>query len=154
MKDLISASAEQGGIDLLNALTIFVNTVIHSDLPSVVSPIFFGANLTALKKRDGGLRPIAVGFTLRRLIAKCLCSKVLQSMADYLSPYQLGFDIPKGIEAAVHAARSYLNKAHLLLLKLDFKNAFNTLRRDKILLAVKNIAPLYPFCSQVIFQGF
>jgi hypothetical protein len=43
-----------------------------------------------------------------------------------LSPLQLGFGIPMGAEAVVHAARSYLyNLEHgSILLKLDYKNAF------------------------------
>ena len=39
-------------------------------------PFFFGATLTTLNKKDGGVRPIAVGCSLRRLAAKCLCNSV------------------------------------------------------------------------------
>ena len=42
---------------------------------------FFGANLIALRKKDGGVRPIAVGCTLRRLVAKCANSSVEENMA-------------------------------------------------------------------------
>ena len=53
-----------------------------------------------------------------------------------------------GCEAAVHAARLYLlnlNPNHVLL-KLDFRNAFNSVRRDKMLEAVQDLAPeLFPF---------
>ena len=34
-----------------------------------VRPFFFGASVIALNKKDGGVRPIAVGCTLRRLVA-------------------------------------------------------------------------------------
>ena len=47
----------------------------------------------------------------------------------------------------MHASRVYLQnmKEHHLLLKLDFKNAFNCLRQDKILAAVSEKAPdLFP----------
>ena len=69
-------------------------------------------------------------------------------MEDYLAPLQLGYGTSCGAEAAAHAARSYLQHAQAdrLLLKLDFKNAFNCLRRDKMLEAVQKVAPeLYPF---------
>ena len=39
-------------------------------VPKLVAEVFYGANLIALGKKDGGVRPIAVGFTLRRLAAK------------------------------------------------------------------------------------
>ena len=49
---------------------------------------------------------------------------------------------PLGAEAAVHASRVYLQdmKEHHLLLKLDFNNAFNCLRQDKMLAAVSEKA--------------
>ena len=148
LKDLISASAEKGGRDLLWALTSFVNLVLSGKTPPPVRPTFFGASLIALRKKDGGIRPIAVGHTLRRLAAKCIGSTVQQSMGAYLAPLQLGYGTPSGAEAAAHAARLYLQNAQAnhLMLKLDFKNAFNCLRRDKMLEAVGKAAPeLLPF---------
>ena len=49
----------------------------------------------------------------------------------------------KGAEAAVHAARLYLRNLHPnnALLKLDFRNAFNSIRRDKMLEALRRLAP-------------
>lgn len=35
-----------------------------------ILPVFSGASLCALTKKDGGIKPIAVGFTLRRLVVK------------------------------------------------------------------------------------
>ena len=110
--------------------------------------MLFGASLIALKKKDGGIRPIAVGLTLRCQVAKVLCSKVLHTMGEYLSPLQLAFGTAGGEEAAVHAARHFLQNSpndHLLL-KLDFENTFNCLRCDKMLETVLQSAPLlFPF---------
>ena len=60
---------------------------------------------------------------------------------------QIGFGVKGGIEAAVHAARLFLSKlpSEDAFIKLDFKNAFNSIRRDKMLAAVLSICPaLYP----------
>ena len=65
-----------------------------------------------------------------------------------MAPRQLGFDVRGGGEAAVHAARLYLNNLNpgKAVLKLDFKNALNSIRRDKMLEAVMESAPLlHPF---------
>ena len=133
---------------LLPALVSFVQLVLEGRTPSSIRPFFFGANLTALLKKDGGIRPIAVSCTLRRLVAKIAASKVREELTSLLAPRQLGFGIKGGAEAAVHAARMYagdLDDNHWIV-KLDFKNAFNSLRRDKMLLAVHELAPaLYPF---------
>ena len=96
------------------------------------------------------VRPIAVGQTLRRLAAKCACFRMVESMGASLAPQQLGYGVPLGGEAAAHAARRFLDSMSpgQLLLKLDFRNAFNSLRCDKILTVVKDVAPdLFRFVS-------
>ena len=117
-------------------------------VPRTVCPYFFGASLVALEKKDGGVRPIAVGCTLRRLAAKTSSNHIMNAMGALLAPRQLGYGTPHGAEAVVHAARLYLDnlQPNEVILKLDFKNAFNTIRRDKMLKSVRSLAPeLAPF---------
>ena len=52
LKDLISYSARAGGKKLLAALTAFTNLVLSGITPVQVRPLFFGATLTALNKKD------------------------------------------------------------------------------------------------------
>ena len=54
---------------MLSALVSFVELAVNGNTPTSVRPFFFGANLTAFRKKGGGVRPIAVGCTLRRLVA-------------------------------------------------------------------------------------
>ena len=73
-------------------------------------------------------------------------------MATLLSPRQLGYGVSQGAEAAIYAARFYLRNigSSKVLLKLDFRNAFNSIRRDKTLEAVQRLAPsIYPFVHSV-----
>jgi len=59
---------QESGHDFLTSLMAFVNLVLSGLCPSEVAPIFFGGRLVAMnKKKSGGNRPIAVGFSLRRL---------------------------------------------------------------------------------------
>jgi len=106
--------------------------------------------LCALNKKDGGLRPIAVGSTLRRLVAKTAAKYVQEKMAVKMAPTQLGFGVKQGTEAAAHAARSFLHDimSGQALLKLDFVNAFNAISRDDMLTTVSDEIPeLYLFVS-------
>jgi hypothetical protein len=76
----------------------------------------------------------------------------MESIPQFLSPYQLGFGVPGGADAAVHASLIFLNSlpSDKALLKVDFSNAFNTIRRDKILEATKaHIPVLLPFAHSV-----
>jgi len=63
-------------------------------------------------------------------------------VGDILAPKQLGYGIHLGCEATAHAARCFLMNMSPgeLLLKLDFTNAFNSLRCDKMLLSVQEHA--------------
>ena len=59
----------------------------------------------------------------------------MKEMAPFLSPRQLEYGVSKGAEAAVHAARLYINNlgSNKAVLKLDSSNAFNPIHRDKML---------------------
>ena len=67
-------------------------------------------------------------------------------------PHQVGVGTPKGGEGAVHALRAYLadkSSENKVVLKIDMENAFNTIRRDKILHLVKSKIPkIYNFIYQ------
>ena len=67
-------------------------------MPDAVHPLFFGASLVALEKMSGGVRPIAVGCSLRRLIAKIAGQLVIEDMAALLSPRQLGYGVRGGLK--------------------------------------------------------
>jgi len=53
----------------------------------------FGGRLLALKKKTGGIRLIAVGFTLRRLASKCASTCGPSRLSSYFSPRQLGVGV-------------------------------------------------------------
>ena len=60
---------------------------------------------------------------------------VAQALREELRPVQLGVSTSGGCEAAAHAARRYARDCRYrrVLLKIDMRNAFNSLRRDSFL---------------------
>ena len=86
LKHLTGPSSEGGGHALLSALASFLSLVLSGGTPLSIRPYFFGANLFALEKKDGGVRPIAVGCTLRRLAVKVASGKVLEDMQPCWHP--------------------------------------------------------------------
>ena len=133
---------------LKTALTDFVNLLLVGELPIEVRQILYGGRLIALQKKDGGIRPIAVGYMLRCLTAKCANSCVTKRRSEELQPTQIGVGVLGGAEAVVYATRrlmSSLTHNHVFV-KLDFPNAFNSVRRDTILANVALKMPkLYGF---------
>jgi len=84
---------------------------------------------------------------------KVACTHVKVASASLLAPRQLGFGVPGGAGAAVRAARRYLDNMQQgqLLLKIDFRNAFLTLRRDAILEAIaKHFPELLPYATSTM----
>ena len=113
--------------------------------------LLFSANLTALRKKCGGIRPIAVGNVFRRLSSKIANRYATKLLSHELRPTQLGVGTSNGCEAAAHAVRHLLNTPEQraegnIMIKLDMRNAFNTIRRDTVLESVhKRASAIYPF---------
>jgi len=121
----------------------FSNLVLAGSVPLTIRHLFFGANLIAFRKKDGGVRPIAIGLALRRLIARAACAATQQQAAELLSPIQLGLGIRGGAEAVVHGVRRFLDAAtgETGIVKLDFANAFNAVSRTAVLRAMSAHLP-------------
>ena len=124
LKDLISHNVDGTADALLDALVSFFNSIVFPGLvPEFVRPIFYGAKLFALSKKDSSIRPIAIGLTLRRLAGK-LCMGLLQDFSRAMfRPYQLGVAVPNGCEIAVHSARKFVDyddQARKAIVKVDY----------------------------------
>lgn len=136
----------------MQALTSLINLVLEGKIPTSICPFFFGVTLVALEKKDGGVRPIAVDCTLHRLAAKSASNQIMRDMGALLAQNQLEYGTPLGAKAAVHTACICLHNLQPdeVLLKLDFRNAFNCICRDKMLKAVEELVPeLLPFVHSI-----
>ena len=144
LKDLVSVTADDSGYNLLKSLTNLCNFLLSGRLHHAIYPYFFGASLIGINKKVGGVRPIAIGNTFRRLVSKLICNAVKDECSAYLQPSQQGFGTPLGSEIIIHSMRSFLNRnanSNKILLKLDFRNAFNCIERDVMLQAIKQQFP-------------
>ncbi|XP_055352279.1 uncharacterized protein LOC129598413 [Paramacrobiotus metropolitanus] len=148
LKDMLSCK-DAAESQLCSALCKLMSFIVAGKVPEEVRPVLFGANLIALSKKDGGVRPIAVGNVLRRLAAKIVTKRCGKKAKEFFTPTQVGCGTRGGAEAAVHAVRSFINDEHdalRVLFKIDYRNAFNTVRRDVMLQSVLEHFPeYYPF---------
>ena len=126
--------------------------MLTGGVPEAVLEILYGAHLCAISKKDGGLRPVAVGNVLRRLVAKCCSNLCRERASSVFAPHQYGFGIPNGCEIVAHSARTYCSLQHdtpKVLCKIDFSNAFNCVRRDVILKRIfTDFSEIFPFVNQ------
>lgn len=132
LKDLLNVQNGEVKNRLLTAVTSLTTIILGGTVPASICRYLYGATLTALQKICGGIRPIAVGNTWRRIAAKLACRRVSSTLSNLFQPNQLGVGIKNGVEAGAHTARIYFNSKHKsirLFLKIDVKNAFNEVRR-------------------------
>ena len=138
---LVPAHSDQVVDHLSSLVLLMTRGEAHAD----ISPWLCGALLTALPKKDGSFRPIAVGDTFRRLAAKVLCAAYQEQARQYLWPLQIGVAQPLGTEVGLQVARQWClrhkSSANMVFLKLDFSNAFNTIDRTFVLKEVRNRMP-------------
>jgi len=101
------------------------------------------SRLTPLLKRDGGLRPIAVGELIYRLSTKVLLRHHFK--ADSLLPTQFGVGSKGGVEPITRlvskATLGELRQPYTHLVSLDFSNAFNTVSRRQVAESLREYAP-------------
>ena len=130
------------------AITGLVNCMGGGKVPAEVAPYLCGAALFAAVKKDGSLRPIAVGEILRRLTSKGFSRVSAEKAAGILSPHQLGVGVPGGCEGIAHTVRQVVEEdPDLLVLRVDLINAFNTADRWT---TFREMERLFPECMNWI----
>ncbi|KAL0205928.1 hypothetical protein P9112_001235 [Eukaryota sp. TZLM1-RC] len=135
-----------------------------------INPPFelLAARLIALVKpgngiKPDGIRPIAVGESLSRLLASIVFDRVKDKASTFLNPHQFGIKTIDGASVAVIASDTFFNaEENNFIFNLDFKNAFNSVNREAIFEVIKSDFPelssfFYHFYgkeSDLIFNSF
>ena len=119
---------------LIKAITETVNLLCSVRVPSEVVPCLCGATLLSSSRKNGGLRPIAVGEVLRCLTSKYLSRHAHHDAFQYLTPHQVGVGVKVGHESIVHSVSYILEDSNVpakdkWTLLIDFSNGFNSISR-------------------------
>ena len=131
-----------------SSLHMVVSRLTVGAVPATMRPFLFGALLTPITKPDGGVRPIAVGEVLVRVGAKALAGDHAGAFSAFLTARaQVGVACAAGADATIHSVRLALaSHRDWVALKLDFRNAFNTMPRSLILSQLREHFPdLLPY---------
>ena len=98
-----------------------------------------------MKKGATGVRPLACGDPLRRLVGKCFCLGASEEIAAFFKGRNYGVGCPGGVEVVAHSLRDVCRKhaesTELGLLKIDFSNAFNQVDRQAFMRATTREFP-------------
>lgn len=134
------------------SLCHLVRCLVTGNAPHGVRHVVTGASLSALRKKDDDIRPIAAGEFLRRVTSKAVCALIRTKAADFFAPQQFGVALPGGTERVIHRLRTawaqHEADTDWVVCKVDLANAFNRVSREAILQAVSEDFPeLLPWVS-------
>ena len=147
---------------VLHSLCSFITLLCSNQVPSDVVPHLRGATLYRLKKKSGGLRPIADGEILRRLSSKCISKAVFLEAFPLLSSLLFGVGASVGCEAIVNSVSSIQGDNSVSpdckwVVQVDFSNAFNSINRSVMLEEICSQIPSMAawmeccYCSQPFY---
>jgi hypothetical protein len=115
--------------------------------------ILLSSRLIALQKPNGGLRPIAIGEIARRIVSKILLKQTVS--AKFFQNLQFGVGTPNGADGICHTVNAIrVTDPNTCFLKLDVKNAFNSISRKFFLHLVRLYFPeIYTFVNFAYSQS-
>lgn len=110
--------------------------------------------LVPLRKRAGSIRPIVVGEVWPRIFSRIAATKISRRLVGTFLPLQWGIGSQGGPEVVAHAAHLFTSRVEedsgMAIQLVDFTNAFNSIRRRPIFLAleryVPSLVPWYRWC--------
>ena len=154
-KDLFSAPNPNNRTRYFSSLTSLVNSMNRAKVPAIIQPFLFAATLHAAKKKNNGIRPIAVGDVFARLTSKCLAAILAEDAISVFGPHQLGIKIRGGCESVIHAASTTLRSGTPIkdryVLQVDLENAYNNIDRAHFLAETRQRLPILSSWAELAY---
>jgi len=143
----ICTSFQRASSDLCDALSAVARRLCTTFVDPAGLSAFVSCRLIALDKCPG-VRPIGVGETVQRIIAKAVLSVLKEDIREAAGSLQLCAGQLSGCEAAVHSVRTFFGLPDTeAVMLVDATNAFNSLNRQA---ALRNIQHLCPSFSTIL----
>ena len=151
LKDLLKFNPIGSSFDIRPSLQQLLEFVAVGKASPEVAKYFACARLIPLKKKDNGVRPIAIGLTVRRLASKLLLSKIKDKIK---LDNQFGIGFQNGMDTVIHATRLasklFAAEQDFAVFQMDIINAFNTISRNLFMEDLKaDYGELFPFVNWV-----
>ena len=142
--------------ETLELLVSAAEDFARAETPQEVSKSFMLASMTALQKKDGGVRGIATGTAFRRLVAKTLARQFGPAVEATCSPFQFALSTRAGTDCVGHAVRFATDaNPEATVLSIDGVGAYDHVYRSAMmekLLEVPSLQGLLPFVRSIYLQ--
>ena len=141
-EELINAAL--GDAVVAQRLCEMVAAIVNNQVTPAAANSLRSCTLVALGKKDGKIRPIAMGESLLKIASAVVLKRFEEPIRQFFAPLQFGVCMPGGVESVAHAVRQEVEDGSVVL-TIDAKNAFNTPDRDAIRKALLKADVFAPF---------
>ena len=120
--------------EMFDLLLEAANSVAQAAVPEEVSAALMSARLTALSKKDGRVRGIVSGCSVRRLVARTLAKHYGGEFEAECSPIQYALSTRAGTDCVGHMLRAATDtSATATVLSVDGVGAYDHIYREAML---------------------
>ena len=110
------------------------SNLAQAKFPVKTATVLTGARLIALAKPDGGVRGIATGCSLRRLVARTLAKQFAKDFETECAPFQYPLSTRAGTDCVGHMLRAATDSdAAATVLSVDGIGAYDHISRSAML---------------------
>ena len=108
------------------------NSLSQAKIPRDITEALMGARLTALTKPDGGVRGIATGCSLRRLLARKLAKQFCEVFEAECTPFQCALSTRAGTDCVGHMLRAAMDaNPTATILSVDGNGTYDHVHRQR-----------------------
>ena len=144
-KELVGCPDAQPENGLVEGLATLTCTSLKGHGTQTLANWFVGSPITSPSKSEGGLRPIAVGETMRRLTSSIALKRFQGKAAQLLYLHQFGVATRNEGETIIYAVRKWAHdkegNSSYGLLQIDLEKALNKVRRRVMIREVERHLP-------------
>ena len=140
----------------LQLLYLAAQDLASGRAPPEAYDLFMLATMTALSKKDGGVRGITTGTSFRRLVAKSLARQFGEEVERVCAPFQFALSTRAGTDCVGHAIRLAADlDPRATVLSIDGVGAYDHVLRSAMLgkiFEVESLRGLLPFVRATYAQ--
>ena len=121
-------------VDTFKLLFDAVSSLAQATVPPEIAAALTRARLTALSKPDGGVRGIATGCSLSRLVVRTLAKQFATEFEQECAPFQYAFSTRAGTDFVGHMLRAATDRdGSATILSVDGTGAYDHVLRAAML---------------------
>ena len=124
----------------LHALFLIAEAFSRGQVPPSIVQLMKLGRMTALRKKDGGVRGIVAGEVIRRLVSRTVAQHLSPAVAAATAPFQYALTTRAGCECVSHALQAICDlDESATVTSVDGISAFDTISRRAMIQGLERV---------------